>query len=351
MSSSPIIGCLLGTAVGDALGLPYEGMSRQRGARLLGAPDRHRFLLGRGMVSDDTEHTCMVAQALIASAGDPDRFAHRLARRLRWWLLGLPAGIGRATLRACIKLWLGFSPRHSGVYSAGNGPAMRSAILGAAIADLPRLCELVRISARITHTDPRGERGALAVALAAHLARSQPAVEGALYLSSLRALLPGPSDDELLGLLERVVQSVAAGRSLDSFALAQGWKKGVSGYVCHTVPAAIHAWLSYPRDFQAGVTAVIRCGGDTDSTAAIVGGIIGAAVGKDGIPAGWLDRLCEWPRTVAWMEHLGTTLEQALALGQPARPPRLSAAGLLARNGVFLLAVLGHVARRCLPPY
>jgi hypothetical protein len=36
------------------------------------------------MVSDDTEHTCIVAQALIASAGDPDAFQRHLARRLRW---------------------------------------------------------------------------------------------------------------------------------------------------------------------------------------------------------------------------------------------------------------------------
>ncbi|MBK8478230.1 MAG: ADP-ribosylglycohydrolase family protein [Opitutaceae bacterium] len=42
---------MLGTAVGDAIGLPYEGISRQRAARLFGPPDRHRFVVGRGMVS------------------------------------------------------------------------------------------------------------------------------------------------------------------------------------------------------------------------------------------------------------------------------------------------------------
>ena len=43
-----LIGCILGTAVGDALGLPYEGLSPLRGRKLLGKPDRHRLLLGRG---------------------------------------------------------------------------------------------------------------------------------------------------------------------------------------------------------------------------------------------------------------------------------------------------------------
>ena len=57
MTPSPIVGSILGTAVGDAIGLPYEGMSKRRGVRLLGEPTRHRFFFGRGMVSDDTEHT------------------------------------------------------------------------------------------------------------------------------------------------------------------------------------------------------------------------------------------------------------------------------------------------------
>jgi ADP-ribosylglycohydrolase len=352
MAHSAIIGSILGTAVGDAIGLPYEGLSRRRGVRLLGEPDRHRFFLRRGMVSDDTEHTCMVAQALIASGGDPDLFPRQLARRLRWWLLGVPAGIGRATLKATLKLWLGFSPRHSGVFSAGNGPAMRSAILGAAIDDLSRLRELVGLSTRITHTDPKAEYGALAVAVAAYLARRQPRVEGGHFLEQFRSLLGDRPAEGLLQRLEAAVQSFEAGQSLLTFAEQQGWKKGVSGYVYHTVPATIHAWLSHQQDFRAGVMDVIRCGGDTDTTAAIVGGILGAAVGKEGIPADWLGRLCEWPRTVAWMEQLGRSLERTLAAGNGGSPPpRLSAPGLFFRNGWFFLVVLGHVVRRCLPPY
>src|SRR5688572_8763921 len=98
MARTHVIGCILGTAVGDALGLPYEALSPRRASRLLGAPDRYRFLVGRGMVSDDTEHTCMVAQALIAAGGDVAVFRRELARRLRFWLLGLPGGTGMATL-------------------------------------------------------------------------------------------------------------------------------------------------------------------------------------------------------------------------------------------------------------
>src|SRR2546421_292743 len=103
-----IVGCLLGTAVGDALGLCAEGMSRRRQLRFYPRLDGPRFVFGRGMVSDDTEHTCMVAQALLAAGGDVRAFVRSFAWRLRFWLLGLPAGTGRATLRAVVKLWLGF---------------------------------------------------------------------------------------------------------------------------------------------------------------------------------------------------------------------------------------------------
>src|SRR5690349_6922843 len=101
-------GCLLGTAVGDSLGLPWEGMSRQRIARKLGdGPISHRFLFGRGMVSDDTEHAILVGQALLSSGDNPAVFQRALAWGLRRWFLGLPAGVGFATLRSCLRLWVG----------------------------------------------------------------------------------------------------------------------------------------------------------------------------------------------------------------------------------------------------
>jgi ADP-ribosyl-[dinitrogen reductase] hydrolase len=130
-------GLLLGGAVGDALGLPAEGISRTRQLRMWPGHLRHRFFLGQGMISDDTEHAFMTGQALLEAQGDVERFRRALAWKLRWWFVALPAGVGLATARACIRLWLGVPPERSGVQSAGNGPAMRSAIIGAVFADAP----------------------------------------------------------------------------------------------------------------------------------------------------------------------------------------------------------------------
>lgn len=123
---------LWGTAVGDAVGLPAEGLSKTRARKWFHGVWRHRLLFGHGMVSDDTDHTVMTAQAILRFPDSPERFARRLSLGLIGWLLSLPPGIGLATLRAILKLLIGVPPRLSGVASAGNGPAMRSAPMGAA---------------------------------------------------------------------------------------------------------------------------------------------------------------------------------------------------------------------------
>lgn len=349
-----IIGCLLGTALGDSIGLPYEGLGRRRAARMLGRPDRHRLLFGRGMVSDDTEHACMVAQALIASGGDPARFQSSLAWRLRLWLLAFPAGVGFATLRALIKLWLGFSPDRSGVFSAGNGPAMRAAVLGASLPDSQHLRDFVRRSSRITHTDPKAEYGAIAIALAAQMAaatgRSSGPPSPGDYVRRLQAEL-GADGAELVALSKRVADSLAAGEHTLGFAASIGLGDGVSGYVYHSVPIALHAWLSHPQDLRAAVIAAVGCGGDTDSVAAMVGGIVGAGVGPRGMPQDWLDGLADWPRSVDWMRRLGVALATSGDQSAVRSAPRLPLLAVLARNLCFLVIVLAHGLRRLAPPY
>jgi ADP-ribosylglycohydrolase len=340
-------GVILGTAVGDAIGLPREGLSRRRVMRIFGgSPLRHRLVFGRGMISDDTEHTCMTAQALLASRGDPELFARSLGWRLRGWFIALPAGIGMATAKACLKLWMGFGQARSGVWSAGNGPAMRAAILGVyAAGNLERLRALVKASTRLTHVDPAAEHGALAVALAAAYAEHQQGsdVVGEGYLTFIRKDLSGT---EMFKLIEAVVRAVAAGDEIESFFAAHGLSNGVSGYINHTVPSCIFVWLKYPRDFRAAVEHIVLTGGDTDTTGAIVGALTGITAGPESIPTEWLDGISEWPRSVDWMNRLALSLAQ-----DEAKPVALFWPALLLRNIAFLLIVLLHGVRRLFPPY
>jgi ADP-ribosylglycohydrolase len=304
------------------------------------------------MVSDDTEHTCLVAQSLIASQGDIKTFKTQLAWKLRFWLLGLPAGIGFATLRSILKLWLGFSPDKSGVFSAGNAPAMRSPIIGVCYGhDVEQLRQLVTGATLITHSDPKAKFGALAVALAAHFASLKNPISPQAYLENLKNLLKNESADDFIILIEKTIDSVLSGESSADFAQTLGLKKGITGYIYHTVPIVIHVWLRNQEDYESAILEIIRCGGDTDTTAAIVGGIIGARVGKVGIPKQWLDNLWEFPRHVNWMEKLGFRLNLACCHNIKQAPLSISIVGVLLRNFIFMIVVLLHGFRRLLPPY
>jgi ADP-ribosylglycohydrolase len=350
-----VAGVILGTAAGDALGLPREGLSPQRARRLFGGPPlRYRLLFGLGMASDDTEHTCMTGQALLRSPDDVACFARALAWKLRWWLLGLPAGIGKATLKATLKLWLGWGPSRSGVFSAGNGPAMRSALLGVCLGDDPaKLRDYVRASTRLTHTDPKAERGALVIALAAHHGsrRGPEGVSAGELFPRVREAIPD-LDDELAQRLGRAVEFLGKGAPAAALVESMGLRRGVTGYMYHTVPVALYCWLRSPGDFRRAVEEVIELGGDADTTGAIVGALCGATVGASGIPEEWLRRLIEWPRTVGWMRRLSERLARQFGPA-PARekPLGLFWPGLLVRNLGFLVVVLLHGFRRLLPPY
>ena len=347
-TSNHIAGCLVGTAAGDAIGLPFEGMSPRRIHKFGVPPLSHRLLFGQGMISDDTEHACMVAQCLISSGADPIRFASHLAWRMRWWVAALPAGIGLGTLRAMIKLWLGFPARYSGVFTAGNGPMMRSGIIGVALTDnIDLMRELVSISTRITHTDPKAERAAFIVAWAASLA----ARDAPITAKKLTEELPNyiDIDGELDTLIHDAIDSVQRHETAMEFCQRAGMHKGVSGYCYATLKIVLQVCLRHPHDFRQAMTEIVQCGGDTDTVAAIAGSIIGAGVGPDGIPDDWVSNIREWPRSADWITRLADQLQEHPH--KPAKPPLVFYPFALIRNLLFMLLVLAHGFRRLAPPY
>lgn len=335
-----ILGSLLGTAVGDALGLPYEGLARRRVAAF--GVVRHRFFFGRGMFSDDTEHTLMLAAALMACRDDVPTMQHAFAWKLRWWLLGLPAGVGLSTARAIVKLWLGFSASKAGEWSAGNGAAMRSAIVGVLYRDeAARRHEMALAACRVTHTDPRAEESALLVAEAAALAS-----KGILTHEVISVLESFVTTGEMRSRFSALKAGLAVEQSVLDYATQIGCGRGVSGFAPNTVAVALYAWLRHRGQFESSVRSVIECGGDTDTVAAITGGICGAEVGEQGIPRAWITAIRDWPRSVRHIRQV------AGALTDDSKPmPRVFWTWVLLRNLFFLVVVLMHGFRRLLPPY
>lgn len=292
------------------------------------------------MVSDDTEHTVFVAQCLAANPRDAEEFQRLLAWKFRWWLLCLPAGVGFATLRSILKLWVGFSVHKSGVFSAGNGPAMRSAVLGAKFSEDPdKLSDYVRASTRLTHSDPRAETAALAVALTAAWAVNNAAEEATDAMCALWRSA-GPLDEEWQALLDRLCEARRCGCSVAEFATALGLQWGVGGYAYHTVPVALYVWLRHGRDFRACLEAVLNCGGDTDTVAAIAGAL---ATLRGPIPPEWLGKIRDFPISVAYLRKLTNSLETST------RPPYFAWPLLPVRNLAFLAIVLAHGFRRLIP--
>lgn len=336
-----LLGCLLGTAVGDALGLPTERLSRERVAAMkMGAG--HRFVLGRGMFSDDTEHTLMLAAALIEHGDDAADMQRSFAWKLRWWLLALPAGVGISTAKSILRLWMGFPASRAGVQSAGNGGAMRSAIVGVVFCDdTTKRREFALAACRVTHRGPRAEESALLVAEASALAvRNAPARE------ILAALEPLIQSEEMRMRFVALKACLKEGISVAHYAEKIGCSHGVSGFAPNTVAVALYAWQRHRGDFAEAVRAVIACGGDTDTVAAITGGICGAEAGERGIPSPWIDGIWEWPRSISHIRRVA----RALADGTR-QAPSLFWPAISLRNLLFLVIVLLHGFRRLLPPY
>lgn len=141
-------------------------------------------------------------------------------------------------------------------------------------------------------------------------------------------------------MLTRMRLAIDAGQTLEEFAASIGIGDRVTGFVMQSVPVAVYAWLAYGTDIASALEACIRLGGDTDTVAAIAGGICGAAVGAIGVPNDLVAGLWEWPRTVAWMRRLSGRL------AENGKPLPVAWPLIWPRNATFTLVVLYHGFRR-----
>lgn len=336
MNANPLERFVIGAAVGDAIGLPFERLGGSRVHALLA--DRaleHRFCLGRGMVSDDTEHLTMTLLAYRRAQGDLERFRRALGRSLALWLLTFPPGAGRATLHSSARLAVGVRPDRSGVPSAGNGPVMRAGVLGLLCGTDAEATRFAQSAARITHTDPRAISGAVAIALAVRIGAQSHASRIDEFE---RAVLAHVQDRTMRDELLDMCASVRAGESTESYASSIGCVNGVTGFIMHTVPVCLHLWLGGPVSYRDAVTRVVRLGGDTDTTAFVIGGLVAL---EHTPPSEWVERVHDIPMSVPALRRIarGRNVPRAWWMLMPIR------------NVVFFCLVLMHVVRRLLPPY
>lgn len=331
MSKKEIIyGSIMGTALGDSMGLPFEALSRDKIAKKKPTFKRQTLFFKKGMFSDDTEQTLSVAQSLIESYDDEVLFKKSMRRRLQLWFMAIPAGIGFATMRAIIK---SFFIKDAGVFSAGNGPAMRSALLGILFGDNDKkLKSFVKVNTELTHTDIKAYYGALAVAKAAYFSSINKQDD---FFTTMNKLI---DDNEFLNLLNDVENNL----NLSSLEFAEklGLKKGVGGYIYHTLPIVLHSWLRNRDDLKQAIIDAILCGGDTDTTAAIVGSIVGANINAKKVPKEWIDGIVDFPRDVNFIEKVSLELVRVDKTKVKTKPPSLSGSLIVLRNILFLMIVL-----------
>ncbi|MDH5490883.1 MAG: ADP-ribosylglycohydrolase family protein [Myxococcales bacterium] len=328
-----VLGALLGVALGDALGLPFEGLSTRRVARRFQSADRFRLVGRTGFVSDDTEQTALVAEALVGSSGDDDLCVRSFRRSMIGWLVRLPFGIGGATLRSCLRMMVGF--RRPGVRSAGNGAAMRAGVIGVALATEPqRRRKLGRAIAMLTHTDERAIDGALYVAeLASLCATSEPGERESLVLAARGVV----RDRQVLAAIDGAIG--VADEPLGT-AVAH---LGNTGFVIHSVGICTYCFVRFGDDPMSGIEGCITAGGDTDSHAAIVGGWLGALHGASSLPMPLIRRIQDGPFGPTHLERL------AVALVEGAPLPGWSWPYALLRNLALYPVVLAHGFARLVP--
>jgi len=273
-------GCLVGLCVGDALGMPVEGMTaaqiRGRYGRVMGMlPDRRRELKA-GQTTDDTAMMlCILESYLALSDFDP----HDIADRFLAWYREGALGIGHLTREACENLLYGYNFERAGrdawetfpeSMRMGNGSLMRAAPTGLRrYHDHVHLVGESRVISGITHYDERCKLACVCLNLAiAHL-----------LLVGVDGLL-----DELREFIEpRNTVLAYALRAVPSFTPP---KLPTSGYVVDTLQAALWAAL-YCDEYEEGLLLLVNNGGDADTIAAVGGALLGARFGVEAIPEQW----------------------------------------------------------------
>ena len=273
----------LGDALGEMLSYRFENAARRISqADLPPSPWFH---------TDDTEMAISIVQVL-KSHGElnQDALARRFARRFE---RDPDRGYGSMTRIQLREINAGAKWREmaanafGGQGSMGNGGAMRVAPLGAFFADDLTACvEAARASALVTHTHPEGVAGTVAVAVGAAMAWQLRAVAAADFPPQFfgEILRLTPESQVRRGIL--LASQTPANIPFQDVAKALG--NGSLVTAPDTVPFCFWMAAHHPHQFAETLGQTISVGGDCDTNAAIVGGIVALSAGRESIPEAWL---------------------------------------------------------------
>lgn len=294
-----ITGSLLGLAIGDAFGAPYEGGILERAVwALVGTRN------GKRRWTDDTQMTIDVIESLVECGGvDQEDLARRFAKSYRW-SRGYGPGVARVLKR--IRRGQPWKSANRSVFpegSFGNGGAMRAPVVGLFFATSSE-DELVKAScatAAVTHAHPLGCEGAVLIALATALAcndmSSQDIIERLCQCAESRGFS---------SRLHKARQWLQAGRTVAPRTVVAELGNGVTA-VESCVTAVYLALAFRNKSFKELLEFAILLGGDVDTIAAMACAIWGAVRGQDALPQALLERLEQSDRLKALAQSLAET--------------------------------------------
>jgi len=281
-------GCLVGLLVGDSLGSAVEFCSASYiashhpdGVRELSDGGTYDTLAGQP--TDDGELALALARSLIGrNHFDEEKVARAYVR----WLLSEPfdqGGTISQALAAGVRAMETDGPvaeacrMRASTTSQANGALMRIAPLGIFGADEPQddLVRWARVDAQLTHAHPACMDANAAYVVAIATAIADGGKPSQAYEAACSWAAAAPADESVRATLARAERE-----------LPEGFDGPKSGWVLIALQNAFHRLL-HAESFEQALVDTVSCGGDTDTTAAICGGLLGAVHGIDAIPATW----------------------------------------------------------------
>ena len=293
MKINRITGSLLGLALGDAFGAPYESGILERAVwALLGTQD------GKRRWTDDTQMTIDVIESLVEYGRvDQNDLAHRFAQSYRW---SRGYGPGAAKILKRIRLGQSWESASRSVYrdgSFGNGGSMRAPAVGLFFAT-DREEELVKAAcatAEVTHAHPLGREGAVLIALATALVYNDTSSQGTIERLCQRA-----KSSEFLSKLHKARTWLQARSNVSPRTVAAELGNGIAAV--ESCVTSIYMALAFSNSsFNDLLEFAIKLRGDVDTIASMACAVWGAAHGLDALPQERLEQLeqCERLKALA----------------------------------------------------